>query len=179
MTRTDALSLGATKAASIVALVRATAADDTAADLLRRGARVRGKVVDVKKASSRAIARATVEVRTGATPRGRMVTREEPAACAVLEKAATLGRREGREGDREGRARHRRRQSHDWDVRSPTSRCSARRRARRRAERRTRRQLSAGPRTAQRWTAEELGSSSAARRTVYVALRLNTVDVLM
>jgi hypothetical protein len=87
MTRTDALSVGATKAASIVALVRATPADDTAADLLRRGARVRGKVVDVKKASSRAIARATVEVRTDATPRGRMVTREERAACAVLEKA--------------------------------------------------------------------------------------------
>ena len=69
MTRTDALSVGATKAASIVALVRATPADDTAADLLRRGARVRGKVVDVKKARSRAIARATVAVRKGATPR--------------------------------------------------------------------------------------------------------------
>ena len=83
----DALSVGATKAASIVALVRATPADDTAADLLRRGARVRGKVVDVKKASSRAIARATVAVRKGATPGGRRVTREERAACAVLEKA--------------------------------------------------------------------------------------------
>ena len=87
MTRTDALSVGATKAASIVALVRATPQADTAADLLRRGARVRGKVVDVKRASSRAIARATQEVREGATPRGRGVTKEERAACAVLEKA--------------------------------------------------------------------------------------------
>lgn len=87
MTRTEALSVGATKAASIVALVRATPEDDTASELLSRGAQVRGKVLDVKKASSRAIARATAEVRRGATPRGRGVTRDERATCARLEKA--------------------------------------------------------------------------------------------
>lgn len=57
MTRMEALSVCATKAASIVALVRATPEDDTASELLSRGAHVRGKVLDVKKASSRAIAR--------------------------------------------------------------------------------------------------------------------------
>jgi hypothetical protein len=87
MTRTEALAVGATKAASIVALVRATPEDDTASDVLRGGARVRGKLVDVKKASSRAIARATAEVRKGKTPRGRSVTKEERASCASLEKA--------------------------------------------------------------------------------------------
>ena len=87
MTRTEALTVGATKAASIVALVRATPEDDTAASALRDGVRVRGKVVDVKQASSRAIARATSEVRKGKPPPGRSVTREERAAGAALQRA--------------------------------------------------------------------------------------------
>lgn len=90
MTREEALAVGATKAASLVALTRATPEDDTVADLLRGGAKVRGKLVDVKKASSRAVARAAAEAReaTGAAPRGgRMVTKEERATCAALEKA--------------------------------------------------------------------------------------------
>ena len=87
MTRTEALSAFATKAASIVALMRATPEQDTASDLLRRGARVRGKAFDVKKASSRAIARATSEVRSGKTPAGRVVTKEERATCLALQKA--------------------------------------------------------------------------------------------
>ncbi len=43
MTRAEALSVGATKAASIVALARATPEDDTASELIARGARVRGR----------------------------------------------------------------------------------------------------------------------------------------
>ena len=87
MTRTEALSVGVTKAASIVALVRATPAHDTPASALRDGVRVRGKLVDVKQASSRAIARATSQVRKGRLPPGRVVTREERAAGAALQRA--------------------------------------------------------------------------------------------
>ena len=87
MTRTEALSVGATKAASIVALVRATPEDDTPSDLLAHGARVRGKVIDVKKASTRAIAKATAAVRRGVAPHGRKVTKEDRAACAALEQS--------------------------------------------------------------------------------------------
>lgn len=88
MTREEALTVGATKAASIVALVRATPEADTPSDLLRRGARVRGKTLNVKSASTRAIARATAAVRsTRNAPGGRSVARDERAACAALEKA--------------------------------------------------------------------------------------------
>jgi hypothetical protein len=84
MTRTEALSVGATKAASIVALARATPEDDTASELLAHGARVRGKVIDVTKASTRALAKAAAEARGGKAPKGRGVTREERASCAAL-----------------------------------------------------------------------------------------------
>jgi hypothetical protein len=90
MTREEALSVGATKAASLVALARATPEEDTVSDLLRGGARVGGKAIDVKKASTRAVARAAAEARErsgAARGGGRAVTKEERATCAALEKA--------------------------------------------------------------------------------------------
>ena len=90
MTRAEAIDVGATKAASLVALARATPEDDTVSDLLRHGARVGGKQVDVRKASSRQVARATAAARA-ARPNGktdaRSVTKDERATCEALEKA--------------------------------------------------------------------------------------------
>jgi hypothetical protein len=84
MTRDAAIGLGSTKAASLVALARATPADDTAADLLAHGLRVHGKKLDVAHASSRAIASATAKVRTRAVSRGRSVSKSEHAEAHAL-----------------------------------------------------------------------------------------------
>jgi hypothetical protein len=84
MTREAAVGLGSTKAASLVALARATPADDTAAELLAHGVRVHGKKLDVAHASSRAIASATAKVRTHAGSRGRSVSKSEHGEVHAL-----------------------------------------------------------------------------------------------
>ena len=87
MTREEAIAVGATKAASLVALARATPEDDTVADLLKNGVRIRGKSIDVKKASTRALARAAVGARRKKPTGGRSVTKEERATGASLQRA--------------------------------------------------------------------------------------------
>jgi hypothetical protein len=84
MTREVAIELGSTKAASVVALARATPADDTAAELLAHGVRVHGKKLDVAHASSRAIASATAKVRRHAVSRGRTVSKSEHGEVQAL-----------------------------------------------------------------------------------------------
>lgn len=85
MSREDAIRLGPTKAASVVALARATPADDTPADLVAHGVRVRGKKMDVTKASARAVASAVAEVRPKRTSkRGRSVSEAERARGEAL-----------------------------------------------------------------------------------------------
>lgn len=87
MSRADAIAVGATKAASIVALARARPEAGSAAELLRRGLRLDGERVDVKAASARAIAKLAVGVRAGTSRAGRGPTAAERAACAALERA--------------------------------------------------------------------------------------------
>jgi hypothetical protein len=84
MTREAAIAVGSTKAASLVALARATPADDTAAQLMAHGVRVHGKKLDVAHASARAIATATAQVRTRAVKRGRSVSKSEHAEVHAL-----------------------------------------------------------------------------------------------
>ncbi len=87
MSRVQALSVGPTKAASIVALMRAAPNGETVSDLLSHGVRIRGKVFNVKTASSRAIARATSEIRRKRPANKRSATTEEHASCNAVEKA--------------------------------------------------------------------------------------------
>lgn len=90
MSRDEALALGVSKASSLTALARAGAKDATVTDLLRHGARVSGTVVDVKKATVRAIVRAAAGARAanGVVLRGGVaVTEKERATCAALERA--------------------------------------------------------------------------------------------
>ena len=84
MTREAAIAVGSTKAASLVALARATPADDTAAELMAHGVRVHGKKLDVARASARAIASATAQVRTRAVERGRSVSKSEHGQVSAL-----------------------------------------------------------------------------------------------
>ena len=88
MSREDAMRVGSTKAASVVALARATPADDTPSDLIARGIRVGGEKLDIEKASARAVARAVGSVRTTRTSkRGRSVAAADRARCEALAKA--------------------------------------------------------------------------------------------
>jgi hypothetical protein len=105
MSREDAIAAGSTKAASLVALARATPTDDTPAELMAHGVRVHGKKLDVARASARAIATAVAQVRTRAPSRGRTVSREEHAAVAALAAALSkAGAPGGRVTAKAGRA---------------------------------------------------------------------------
>jgi hypothetical protein len=87
MSREEAIASGSTKAASLVALARATPADDTPADLLAHGVRVHGKKLDIGRASARDVASAAAQVRTHATSRGKTVTKEERSKAGALARA--------------------------------------------------------------------------------------------
>jgi hypothetical protein len=87
MSREEAIAAGSTKAASLVALARATPADDTPAELMAHGVRIHGKKLDVARASARTVASAAAEVRTHPTSRGKTVTKEERARAGALARA--------------------------------------------------------------------------------------------
>lgn len=87
MSREAAIAAGATKAASLVALARATPADDTPAELLAHGVRIHGKKLDVGRASARTVAAAAAQVRAHPTSRGKTITKEERAQAGALARA--------------------------------------------------------------------------------------------
>jgi hypothetical protein len=89
MSREDAIAMGQSKAIAMVALADATPAADTPRELFEKGLVVRGRALDPKKASVRAIEEAAKRIRATRpqTRRGRTTTAEERAFAERVEKA--------------------------------------------------------------------------------------------